>query len=443
MAAGYAVGRLALITLLLGLTRALAQPIIVSTAPADGATGVSTTAAVVFTFSEAMDPIATTAQFLGETSFNSLTTSNVWSAGNTVLTCTPAPAFPTSTPIFWLVSGQSPDGTQLGGTPEGSFTTGTSGAGGGGGGGTGTNQSTTFSVGQIVYYDEVSTGAPTLDTNIPYLFLGTFILSSNRSANSATLEMPNSSVSNLFQNPIDPAQFFLSVADTNETAFDTDFGAGDYIFTVSAATSNQQVIVNYPATLAQPSAPALVNYAAAQSVNPAQPFTLEWNVGAGGTPGEFVFVSVGSVFSTPTLGASNALPGTATSVQIPANTLQPNTNYTGTIGFYNFIAVTNTSGDYITQAFRESLTQFNLITIGAGGVTGPITLTNASWSGGAFGFNVTSAPGQNLIIQYSTDLNSSQWQTLLVTNSATGFIQVSYSVNTANSHVFYRAQAGP
>jgi hypothetical protein len=45
------------------LWRAQAAPTILSTVPANGASGVSPTTTIVFTFSEAMDPDATTAFF--------------------------------------------------------------------------------------------------------------------------------------------------------------------------------------------------------------------------------------------------------------------------------------------------------------------------------------------------------------------------------------------
>jgi hypothetical protein len=442
MAGGHLVGRLALLTFLLAFTRAQAQPTIVSTVPLNLAIGVSTTAAVVFTFSEAMNTSATTVTFYGENPFAILTTSPVWSAGNTVLSCTPSPAFPASTTIVWVVNGQNPEGTALGGTPEGTFTTGTTGSGNGV---SGTNQYTAFAVGEAIYYDQTSTGAPTLDTNIPpYLFFADVTLSSNQSVLSATLELPSTSVSTLLQEAADPGQFLLTASDTNQAILNGTYGNGNYIFTLTAATSNEQVTVNLPASLVQPGAPQISNYTAAQSVNPAHAFTLTWNTFAGGTATDFVFLTIGSSFSTAPPGTSNALPGTATSVTIPANTLQPGSNYDSFISFYHLILPTNTvSAGYTTAAYRYSGTEFSLIT--TGGASTPIILTNASWSGHTFGFNVTSAAGQSLIIQYNTNAPplANQWQTLLATTNATGVVQVSDSANTTNRHVFYRAKSGP
>jgi len=423
--------------------QAQAQPTILSTTPISGATGVSTTAAVVFTFSEAMDTNATTAMLYSTSPYALLTTTPVWSAGNTVLSCTPNPAFPASTLMIWFVSGQDPDGDTLSGIPEGTFTTGT-GSGGGGGGNYGTNQSTAFTIGQAIIYDQTSSAAPTLDINMPpYLFFAAINLSSNQSALSATLELPSTSVSNLVQNMVESWQYLLSVSSSSQTTFTNTFGNGNYIFNVVAATSNELVTVNLPATLVQPGAPVLANYPGTQSVNPAQPFTLSWNSFAGGTAADYIYVNIGSAFTTSPPETSNALSGTATSVQIPANTLQPGSNYDSFVSFYHVILKTNLATNYTTLAYRCSTTEFNLITTSA--TTTPMILTNATKIGHTFSFNVTSAAGQSLVIQFNTNntLNPSQWQTLLSTNSATGVVQVNDSVNATNPFVIYRAQSGP
>jgi hypothetical protein len=438
-------GWLALISLFAGLTGALAQPTIVSTVPTDGATGVSTTNAVVFTFSEAMDTNATTADFVITNAPFILTATAAWSLGNTVLSCTPNPAFPTSTIIEWIVSGADPMGNQLGGLPFGTFTTGTSSGGGGGTGatnGSGTNVYTTFDVGFGDTYDQISTGQAALDTNAPYLFVASLTLASNRTATSATVELPSASVTNLMEDPFTPGDFNFVAYNTNEAILEALFTSGNYVFTVNASSSNQQVTVDLPSTLAQPPAPHLTDYTAAQSVNAAQPFTLTWDAFAAGTASDYIYVDVSGIFTTSTPGTSNALNGTAISVQIPANTLQPNTSYNAEIDFYHANYVTNKAGNYATAAFRSTSTQFSLITSGGATAGGPVTLTNASWRGGAFSFNVLSDVGQSLIIQFNSKFASGPWQTLLTTNSATGVVQVTDSVNTGNPSVVYRAQLG-
>ena len=121
----YLVRVFALLLSLLALGHAHAQPTIVSTVPPTGASGVSRSAAVIITFSEAMNTSLTMAYFFDLTTFQQLPTSLSWSAGNTVLTCTPTPSFPASRTISWTVSnGQNPAGAPLAGYSGGTFATG-------------------------------------------------------------------------------------------------------------------------------------------------------------------------------------------------------------------------------------------------------------------------------------------------------------------------------
>jgi hypothetical protein len=120
----YIVRGLALLFSLMLLGRAYAAPSIVSTDPASGASGVPLTAAVTITFSEAMNTAATVAYFFASSPYEYVPTSLSWSAGNTLLTCTPTAAWPANRTILWTVNGQNPAGTPLGGGyTGGDFTT--------------------------------------------------------------------------------------------------------------------------------------------------------------------------------------------------------------------------------------------------------------------------------------------------------------------------------
>jgi methionine-rich copper-binding protein CopC len=110
--------------LLLSLERAQAQPTIVSAVPRNGATGVPLSAAVILTFSEAMNTSVTLAYLYDSTTIQILPASLSWSAGNTVLTCTPTAPFPANRTIWWTVmNGQNPAGVPLGGYTGGAFNT--------------------------------------------------------------------------------------------------------------------------------------------------------------------------------------------------------------------------------------------------------------------------------------------------------------------------------
>jgi hypothetical protein len=274
-----------------------------------------------------------------------------------------------------------------------------------------------------------------------FIILAGVTLASNRTATAATLELPDGSVSNLTTTLLNSSEFVLGNDETNQSVFDSLFGNGNYIFTVVAPSSNQQVTVNLPASLSQPNIPQVANYGAAQSVDASQPFTLQWNAFTGATGQGFVYVTVGRAYASPSAQSSNALPATATSVQIPAGTLQAGSSYTATLGFFDIIGATN--GSYTTAAARESLTQFPLNTTGGG--SAPLVLTNLSFSSNSLGFDLVASSNLTLAIQDNTNLGlpSSSWQTVFTTNAGPGVIQVNIPVSPTNKIVFYRAEIEP
>jgi methionine-rich copper-binding protein CopC len=73
---------------------------------------------------------------------------------------------------------------------------------------------------------------------------------------------------------------------------------------------------------------------------------------------------------------------------------------------------------------------------------GPLTLMNATWSGGIFAFDVTSAAGQTLTVEYNSTLRSNQWQTLVTTNSPAGRVHIVDPQSNTNPRLFYRARTG-
>jgi len=430
------VGLLVISWALMHLSPAQAEPTITSPPPANG---VSPSAPLVFVFSEPMNTGATEATFL-VLPFTILTTSSAWSANDTVLTCTPSPAFPANTMIIWSVSGENPAGDPLGGIPGGSFTTGT----GSGSGGNGTNATTTFSVGKTHHYNQTSSGAPTLDPTAPYGFSGVTALSSNRTATSVTLTLPTGSVSNLTQLPAPRAeQYVLFGFNTSLSTYDANFPEGNYSFFVQAVSSNQTVVVNLPtaASLPQPGAPHVTNYVAAQAVDPNQPFVLGWDAFAGGTAADYIDVDIGTALNSSDPGLPGALSGTARTFTIPAGVLQPNSTYLSHVAFFHFVGATNAA--YTTAAYRATYTEFSLVTSDGGGTGSPLVLTNASWSPGVFSFDVLCTIGQIVTVEYTNVLSAGPWPKLLTTtNAGTSFHVVSPQAASSPS-LFYRARNGP
>jgi hypothetical protein len=191
--------------------------------------------------------------------------------------------------------------------------------------------------------------------------------------------------------------------------------------------------------MTQPNPPHINNFAAAQSVNATQAFTLGWDAFVGGTGTDYVNVAIGgNVWKSPDPGTAGALNGTATSVTIPANSLQPNSNYTATVAFYHVAGVSNAT--YTTLGYRATATQFSLNTIGG---ARPV-LTNAVWSGGSFSFDILTTTGQALTVVSSTNcaLPLAQWPILLFTNSPGARVHVTDTRPATGRGMVYRVRNG-
>ncbi len=392
----------AVLLLLAGLQPAIAAVTIVSTVPVNGANNVSPSAPVVFTFSTAMDSVATVPFFLDAPSGESPDMILVWSAGNTKLTCTPSPQFANGHEIDWSVSGQDAIGNPLTGTTEGSFTNIV-----GVNGGSGTNADTMFTIGEYSYFQQTST-APAV--HLTYEFYAKTDLASNRVATNITVTLPTAAVTNLTADELTPEKFSVTVYKTSLAAFNSNYPAGAYTFDINPASLNQQVTVTLPA-FTQPNAPQVSNYTAAQSVNPAQPFTLAWNTFSNGTSADVIGVLVtdgnsDTVFQTPGPGQPGVLTGTASSATIPAGTLQTNSDYNCDLVFAHLTLTTNSG--LISYAFLGTITVFNLSTT-TNSVAPLLTLSRSgtnvilTWPVSATGFNLEAA----------TNLVSPVWSTAL------------------------------
>lgn len=413
----------------------------VTSDPANGATSVSVNAIVTFTFSAAVDPTKVTVTFYSTSPPGAYTVNSTWSSGNTVLTCTPVSPWPGNASISWLIFIQ---GSTL--PLTGSFSTGT---GTGTGGGSGTNAITSFTVGKLYFYQQTNTSAPTVMTNVAYGFLATTALASNQTASAVTVTLPGaSSATGLSQNPVLTWDYyFFDYNHTNSTSFEAAYPQGSYVYNVTGSPSNLQATINMATTMAQPNAPHISNFAAVQTVNAAQAFTVTWDAFQNGTASDFIVLTLNNgteiVFHTPYPGTNNAvpLPGTALSIAIPANTLSNNVAYTGQIVFYRYVATSNAT--YATVGYRASTTEFTLTT--SSGTVGTIPkVSNATWSGNSISFDVATSAGQALKVRFTTDcsLPISQWSTLLTTNSPGAGVHITIPPQ-ASPAGFFRLENGP
>ncbi|MGO8702001.1 MAG: Ig-like domain-containing protein [Limisphaerales bacterium] len=411
-----------------------AGPTIVSVVPASGATGVSASASVVFTFSSAMNTTLTMATFQ-DTNGAMLTTTPLWSADMKTLTCTPTPPFPSPDFIIWFVSGEDISGNALQGIPAGTFTVGGGSSGGGGCTPVG-HTNTTFILEESWLYNQTSAGPPALESADPYFITAEISLVSNLTASAASLTLPNFAVSNLADLLGDGQTFLASDLDTNLAELNASWPSGNYTFNTTGA-SLPAVTVSF--NFAQPTTPQIANFAATQAVDSTKAFTLSWNPFSNRTDTNEIFINIGYDPCAGTGFATN-LPGTATSTTIPAGALLPGSNYVNsTLGFINTSGTVNANPKYTAGAVRSSVTSFTLTTIGGGGGSASLSFANPVWSSGSLSFGITTAPDKFLTVQYSPTLGAGSWTTLLTTNSGSGTVTVTVKPSKTAPVGFYRA----
>jgi hypothetical protein len=423
---------LAVVSAISFLNQARAQgPTIVSVVPANGASGISPTASVVFTFSAAMDTTATIATFL-DTNFTTLTTTAAWSTDQKTLTCTPAPAFPSPDEIIWSVAGEDMSGNPLQGDTAGiyiiggSVTTPCTAA---------PHTNTSFVLEESWLYAQTSASPPALEPATPYAVIAEVSLISNLTATAASLTLPDAVVSGLANFLGDGQTFLTNALETNAAELNASWPSGTYTFNTTGASLPA---VNVDFNLTQPDAPHIANFAAVQAVDSTKPFTLSWGAFSNRVGTNEIFVNIGYNPCAGTGFVTN-LPGTATSTTIPAGALPPGSNYVNsTLGFINTTGTSNASPKYTAGAVRSSVTSFTLTTIGGGG-SGVLSFGNPVWSGGTITFDITSSAGTTITVQSSATLEAGSWTTLLTTNSGSGTVTVTDTPSKSVPVRFYRA----
>lgn len=175
----------------------------------------------------------------------------------------------------------------------------------------------------------------------------------------------------------------------------------------------------------------MANYSEAQAVNPQQDFTLRWNAFTGAGAQDSISLVVSStnlpgntvVFEAPDFCVPRELPVTATSIVIPANTLQPNQTYQATLTFVRLgYFSTNTVPDMAGTAYLVHSTDFTIRT-GTGTVTGaPARFTGyRRLLNGNPELTFTGTPAHPYTLQRATSLTTRDWVNVsTVTTDAAG-----------------------
>ncbi len=261
------------------------------------------------------------------------------------------------------------------------------------------------------FFEQTSAGAPTLITNKPFHFLAQVFATASNAVSYATLQPPGFGADLLGPDPTGTVLFLLQKF-ASQSALDTAFPAGTYLMNINGVHDGYRAFaLNLPAD-AFPTAPQVIDWAAAQTVNAAADFTLTWNAFTGASG--FDDIMVQAVDTLGNVVSDVSLPYTAVSSVFPAGTFQSGQSYQVQLRFRHFTTVDNTTYVGATGSERfDSKTTINLITTG-GAV--PLSLavvqTNSSPQ-----LLLTGQIGLRYAIDASTNLQFGSWVPL-VTNTA-------------------------
>ena len=445
-----------------GLAQAQGVPELSSVTPANGATGVALDAPLVFVFDRPMmvtvpiipsfppflvgnldlSPAATAPSVVGE-----------WSEDGLTLTCTPSSQWPANTALTWKLN---PAGSMMPITSEegeplpadtysGGFTT----AGGSGGctpdgipddwGG--------YTIAKGARYAQTSTSDPVPESDAPYHF-NAMVLGPDAgpAVTSGSLTLPSGARKELESMPFGSALFYLDEP-ASGAALEAAYPPGTYTLRFTRNGEAERVIpmtmpvVNVPI-------PKIANFAEAQSVNHAQAFTLRWNAftGAGANDSISLYIAdaLGNVvFQAPDLCVPRELPVTATSIILPANTLQNNMTYSAGLHFFRmFYFSTNAVPDMAGSGSISRHTRFTIKT-GTGGsgtaaqFTGYRVLPNGNPE-----MTLAGTPLAGYSIQRTQSIGAPAWTTAGRVTMNSGGTAIFEDTGAGTSFpVFYRAVA--
>jgi hypothetical protein len=242
--------------------------------------------------------------------------------------------------------------------------------------------------------------------------------------------------------------FFYATNYSTEAALEVDYPDGSYTLRFTQSGRPEWVI---PMTMppSGPPVPKIANYLEAQSVDPAQEFTLFWGEFTGAGVNDFISLTLSDaigrvVFQAPNLCLDRELPNTAISVVIPADTLVLDQTYNGNLTFSRtFYFSTNTVPEMSGFGSLTRTTQFALNTGEGGGpglpdpanLTGGLVLPNGNPQ-----FELTGTPLRAYTVERTGDMTVRNWTVAgTATMDATGRAVFEDTDPSTVFPAFYRA----
>ncbi len=436
--------------------QALAQVSLISAAPPNGATEVPVNSSIVFTFSQPMDGtsliiLAENQFFSGSLSFtgSGISASSftpTWNEEFTSVSLEYAGNLPPGTLITWSLNPANRLRTLISEEADplpftsGSFTTAGEACDPDGI----PDDFGDAGIIKVVSYRQTSAAAPVLDLEEPPRFVASVSSPAGNDVTAASLTYPNSG------GPVELTgafgQFFLEEEFDTQAELDVAYPNGTYTYTLTRESGGPtQFSMQMPVAGSYPPVPTVANFAAAQNINPAQDFTLQFNALTGASGGDAIFLEIEdeageeSVLSAPDLCIPLELPNTATSFTIPAGTLAAGKTYVGYLAYgRSFFASLTSPPNFDSYGFVGRQTVFTLTTTG-GVVVPPPQISGEAFQGGFFALTLGNLEvGTTYRVQYSTTLEPGSWNLLEAVSTATPMPLFDLDSSATSGQRFYR-----
>lgn len=262
-------------------------------------------------------------------------------------------------------------------------------------------------------FQQFSSADPLPGTNVAAFVFSAAVLGSQSggSVASGSITLPNATVDPLVV--LGGVAQFSQFAST-EAALNSAFPAGVYTLRFKQGT-NAESVVAMTLNATQPPVPKIQNFTQAQSINAAADFTLQWGGFTGAGADDHISLLIGDglgnvVFQAPDPCAPRDLATSATSIVIPAGTLQPNQTYSGSLSFMHLFYLSTNSIPNMAgygQQLRE--TTFNVSTAGNSVAAAATLSAYRVLPNGNPQFTITGTASRTYVIQRTHVLPAQSW----------------------------------
>ncbi|MHB1308200.1 MAG: Ig-like domain-containing domain [Limisphaerales bacterium] len=400
-------------------------PTFLAVQPANGATRVPVNQAVTFTFSEAMQTIQAI-EWSANVAANPV--SYLWSLDTTTLTCRFANHFPTNTVITWKLNpaGAATPFKDVAGNAlaadlhSGSFATSpvdcTIDEGE-------DEDFGSFAWSKFTAHLQTSDAAPVPHPETLPMFNAFVSSPTNNPVTAASMKVPGGgsvTLTNFFFSK----DFFFIEEHATEEAMDLARPLGAYEGVITRTSGgNFSSVLTIPAN-PYPPIPHVLNWTAAQTVDPHQDFTLTWNGFPNATTNDFITLSLheqdgGFSLTAPDPCFPLILTAADKSLVIPKDTLAPNKTYEGSLTFSRAFSQHLPTPDFYSQATIIRDLEFILKTGTAGTTpTAPKFISQRVLEDGKFELQFEVKAPLNYVLERATSMPGTSWTTVLTHQAA-------------------------